>query len=86
MLVPKKNGQSNIIYLIIGIFGKKLTMGHNTTADVSASVSLLSAAVSITTIQPYISLLASLIGVCSGLFAIRHYYYKHKERKQRGNS
>ena len=56
-------------------------MGHNTLADVSASVSLLSAAVSITSIQPYVSLLASLIGICSGLFAIRHYYYKHKERR-----
>jgi membrane associated rhomboid family serine protease len=56
-------------------------MGHNTLADVSASVSLVSAAVSITSIQPYVSLLASLIGICSGLFAIRHYYYKHKERR-----
>ena len=56
-------------------------MGHNTSADISASVSLLSAAVSITSIQPYVSLLASLIGICSGLFAIRHYYHKHKERR-----
>ena len=56
-------------------------MGNNTLADVSASVSLLSAAVSITAIQPYVSLLASLIGICSGLFALRHYYYKNKERK-----
>ena len=56
-------------------------MGHNTLADVSATVSLLSAAVSIAAIQPYVSLLASLIGICSGLFAIRHYYYKHKERR-----
>jgi hypothetical protein len=60
-------------------------MGNNNLADVSASVSLVSAAVSITSIQPYVSLLASLIGICSGLFAIRHYYYKHKERKS-GNS
>ena len=61
-------------------------MGHNTSADISASVSLLSAAVSITAIQPFVSLFASLIGICSGLFAIRHYYYKHKERIKRGNS
>ena len=60
-------------------------MGNNTLADASASISLVSAAVSITSIQPYVSLLASLIGICSGLFAIRHYYYKHKERKS-GNS
>lgn len=61
-------------------------MGNNTLADASASVSLLSAAVSITAIQPYISLLASIIGICSGLFALRHYYYKNKERKNRANS
>jgi hypothetical protein len=61
-------------------------MGNNTLADASASVSLLSAAVSITAIQPYVSLLASIIGICSGLFALRHYYYKNKERKNRANS
>jgi hypothetical protein len=51
-------------------------MGNNTLADVSASVSLLSAAVSITAIQPYVSLLASLIGICSGSVALRYYYFK----------
>ena len=61
-------------------------MGNNTLADASASVSLISAAVSITAIQPYVSLLASIIGICSGLFALRHYYYKNKERKNRANS
>ena len=60
-------------------------MGNNTLADVSASVSLLSAAVSMTTIQPYISLVASLIGICSGSVALRYYYFKHKEKK-RGNN
>ena len=53
-------------------------MGHNTLADISASVSLVSAAVSITAIQPYVSLVASLIGICSGSFAIRYYYFKFK--------
>ena len=61
-------------------------MGNNTLADVSASVSLLSAAVSMTTIQPYISLVASLIGICSGSFAIRYYYFKFKEIKKRGHN
>ena len=56
-------------------------MGNNTSADVSASVSLLSAAVSVTAIQPYVSLTASLVGICSG---IRYYYFKHK--KNNGNS
>jgi hypothetical protein len=60
-------------------------MGNNTLADVSASVSLLSAAVSITAIQPYVSLLASIIGICSGSVALRYYYFKHKEKK-RGNN
>lgn len=60
-------------------------MGNNTLADVSASVSLLSAAISITAIQPYVSLLASLIGICSGSVALRYYYFKHKEKK-RGNN
>ena len=62
-------------------------MGNNNTlADVSASVSLLSAAVSITAIQPYVSLTASLVGICSGVFAIRYYYYKHKNSNKNGNS
>ena len=61
-------------------------MGHNTLADVSASISLLSAAVSITAIEPFISLTASLIGICSGWFAIRYYYIKIKELKKSGNS
>lgn len=59
-------------------------MGNNTLADVSASVSLVSAAVSITAIQPYVSLVASLVGICSGIFAIRYYYFKHKNSN--GNS
>lgn len=59
-------------------------MGNNTIAAVSASVSLVSAAVSVTAIQPYISLTASLVGICSGVFAIRYYYYKHK--RDNGNS
>jgi len=60
-------------------------MGNNTLADVSASVSLLSAAVSITAIQPYVSLLASLIGICSGSVALRYYYFKQKEKKRGKN-
>ena len=64
------------------IFVKKLKMGNNTSADVSASVSLLSAAVSVTAIQPYVSLIASLVGICSGIFAIRYYYFKHKKNNE----
>lgn len=62
-------------------------MGNNTLADVSASVSLVSAAVSITAIQPFVSLIASLVGICAGSFTIRYYYYKHKNGKiNNGNS
>jgi len=62
-------------------------MGNNTLADVSASVSLVSAAVSITAIQPFVSLIASLVGICAGSFTIRYYYYKHKNSKtNNGNS
>lgn len=66
---------------------EKIEMGNNTLADVSASVSLVSAAVSITAIQPFVSLIASLVGICAGSFTIRYYYYKHKNSKtNNGNS
>ena len=87
MLALKKSGQFKKYNILLVIFVKKLKMGNNTLADVSASVSLLSAAVSITTIQPYVSLVASLIGICAGSFTIRYYYYKHKNsKKHNGNS
>ena len=61
-------------------------MVHNSQADISATISVLSAVVSISAIQPLVSLIASLIGICSGSFAIRYYYIKTKEVKKSGNS
>ena len=56
-------------------------MAHNTQADVSAGVSLLSAVITISTIQPIVSLLAGLVAIVSGIFAIRYYYFKTKDIK-----
>jgi hypothetical protein len=61
-------------------------MVQNSHADISATISILSAVVSINAIQPIVSLIASLVGICSGLFAIRYYYFKFKEIKKNGNS
>jgi hypothetical protein len=61
-------------------------MGHKTIADISASISMLSAWISVSSIQPFVSSLASLIGICTGLFAIRYYYYATKEIKKSDNS
>lgn len=56
-------------------------MAHNTQADVSAGISLLSAVITISTIQPIVSLLAGLVAIISGIFAIRYYYFKTKDIK-----
>lgn len=57
-------------------------MAHNTQADVSAGISLLSAVITISTIQPIVSLLAGLVAIVSGIFAIRYYYFKTKHLKK----
>lgn len=57
-------------------------MAHNTQADVSAGISLLSAIITISTIQPIVSLLAGLVAIVSGIFAIRYYYFKTKHLKK----
>ena len=44
---------------------------HN--ADMATVVSLTGAALSIANIQPIVTLLASLIAIVSGVFAIRYY-------------
>jgi len=68
------------------IFDKKLNMTHHSHAGISATISVLSALVSISAIQPVVSLIASLIGILSGGFAIRYYYIKIKELKKDANS
>jgi hypothetical protein len=61
-------------------------MTQHNLADTSASVSILSAVITISTIQPLVSLTAGLVAIVSGLFAIRYYYYKTKNIKKDGNS
>lgn len=65
------------------IFGKKLEMAHHQ-ADLSASISVLSAVVTISTVQPIVSLFAGLIAIISGIFAIRYYYWKTRNIKKDG--
>ena len=50
-------------------------------ADIGTGISLLSAIVSISTIQPIITLIAGLIAYFSGIMAIRYYYNATKRIK-----
>jgi len=50
----------------------------NTQGDVSATVSILGAVVTISSIQPIVSLCAGLVAIVSGIFAVRYYYWKTK--------
>jgi hypothetical protein len=56
-------------------------MAHSNQADTLTIVSGLGALVSITSIQPIVTLLASLVAIASGLFAIRYYYKAAKKFK-----
>jgi hypothetical protein len=53
-------------------------MTHPSQAGVSATISILSAVVTISSIQPIVSLFAGLVAIVSGVFAIRYYYWKTK--------
>jgi len=58
--------------------------GHPVLAALSSIVSLLSASFSVLTItevQPLITLIGSVIAIASGVFAIRYYYYATKKVK-----
>jgi hypothetical protein len=61
-------------------------MTQHNLADASASISILSAVVTISSIQPFVSLTAGLVAIASGLFAMRYYYWKTKHIKKDGNS
>jgi hypothetical protein len=56
-------------------------MGNNNQADQSTIVSLVSATLSITSIQPLFTLLASLVAIVSGGMAIRYYWKMTKKLK-----
>jgi hypothetical protein len=53
-------------------------MTHPSQAGISASISILSAVVTISSIQPIISLCAGLVAIVTGIFSIRYYYWKTK--------
>ena len=49
-------------------------MTHNSNhADLLAFISGTTALISVTSIQPYVTLVASLVAIISGAFAIRYY-------------
>ena len=57
-------------------------MTNHAQGDISAGISILSAVVTISTIQPFVSLCAGLVAIVSGIFAIRYYYFKTKHIKK----
>jgi hypothetical protein len=50
-------------------------------ADLGVFLSVTSAAISLTNLQPIVTMLASLVAIVSGLFAIRYYYKAAKKFK-----
>jgi hypothetical protein len=54
---------------------------HSNQADIGTGISVLSAIVSISTIQPIVTLIAGLIAIVSGIMAIRYYYNVTKKLK-----
>jgi hypothetical protein len=54
---------------------------HSNQADIGTGISVLSAIVSISTIQPVVTLVAGLIAIISGIMAIRYYYNATKKVK-----
>jgi hypothetical protein len=59
-------------------------MNHQSQAGASAGISMISAVVTISSIQPLVSLCAGLVAIVSGIFAIRYYYWKTKNLKKNG--
>ena len=55
---------------------------HSSQADTLTIVSGASALISIASIQPLFTLLASLVAIISGIFAIRYYIIKSKKAKK----
>ncbi len=55
---------------------------HSNQADIGTGISVLSAIVSISTIQPIVTTVAGLIAIVSGIMAIRYYYYTTKKVKK----
>lgn len=60
-------------------------MTNHDQAGISATISILGAVTTISSIQPLVSLCAGLIAIISGLFAIRYYYWETKKIKKDDN-
>jgi hypothetical protein len=56
-------------------------MASNHQADQSTIVSVVSAILSLSDIQPLFTLIASLVAIVSGIMAIRYYYKMTKKLK-----
>jgi hypothetical protein len=54
---------------------------HSNQADFGMILSITSAAISIASIQPIVTFVASLVAIVSGVFAIRYYYKAAKKFK-----
>jgi len=56
-------------------------VNNNGQADFGMVLSITSAAISITSIQPIVTLFGSLVAIASGVFAIRYYWKATKKFK-----
>ena len=54
---------------------------HSNQADFGVILSITSAAISITNVQPIVTFFGSLVAIASGLFAIRYYWKATKRFK-----
>jgi hypothetical protein len=54
---------------------------HSNQADFGMILSITSAAISLTNVQPIVTFVASLVAIVSGLFAIRFYWKAAKKYK-----
>lgn len=54
---------------------------HSNQADFGMILSITSAAISLTNVQPIVTFVGSLVAIASGLFAIRYYYKAAKKYK-----
>lgn len=56
-------------------------MAHNDQADISVILSIGGAVISVTSLQPIVTFLASLVAIVSGVMAIRYYWKATKKFK-----
>jgi hypothetical protein len=54
---------------------------HSNQADFGMILSITSAAISLTNVQPIVTFVGSLVAIASGLFAIRFYWKAAKKYK-----